>query len=174
MAPFQNAHVHVHVRRSYLAICENATPRPPVQGCAHRYQRQIPWLRGQIWFRMGKFCHLPSSFLKTAFACILLHLRAGKKAKMPHLRRRIVRGKKKTIRSLVQRLANDQSSYARAALGPFRGPVCWRLFSLSPLSPLPSFSFLSLRSPPFPVLFSKPIWGSARQESSHTDGIEGI
>ena len=35
----------------------------------------------------------PSSCLKTAFVCILLHLRAGKKAKMPRLRRRIVRGK---------------------------------------------------------------------------------
>ena len=55
----------------------------------------------------------------------------------------------------MQRLANEQSSYERAALGPFRGAVCRRLFSLSLLSPLPSFSFLSLLSPPLPVLFSK-------------------
>jgi hypothetical protein len=34
-----------------------------------------------------------SSCLKTAFVCILLHLRAGGKAKMPHLRKRIVRRK---------------------------------------------------------------------------------
>ena len=63
--------------------------------------------------------------------------------------------KMKTTQALVQRVAYEQSSYARAALGPFRGAVCWRLFSLSPLSPLPSFSFLSLPSPPLPVLFSK-------------------
>ena len=55
----------------------------------------------------------------------------------------------------MQRLANEQSSHARAALGSSRGAVCWRVFSLSPLSLLPSFSFLSLLSPPLSVLFKK-------------------
>ena len=54
----------------------------------------------------------------------------------------------KTIQALVRRLANEQSLYARAALELFKGAVCWRLFSLSPLSPLPSFSFISLLSLP--------------------------
>jgi hypothetical protein len=35
----------------------------------------------------------PSSCCKTAFACILLHLRAGRNPKMPSLRSRIVRRK---------------------------------------------------------------------------------
>ena len=96
---------------------------------------------------------LPSSCLKAAFACILLHLRAGKKSKNAPPTWEDRARKIKTIQALVQRLANEQSSYARAALGPFRDAVCWRLFSLSPLSPLPSFSFLSLLSPPLPVLF---------------------
>ena len=88
----------------------------------------------------------PSSCCKIAFAGILLHLRAGKKAKMHRLRRRIVR-RKKPNQALVQHLANEQSLYARA----------WRLFSLSPLSPLPSFPFSPppLLSPPLSVLFSK-------------------
>ena len=60
--------------------------------------------------------------------------------------------KMKTTQALVQRVAYEQSSYAP---GPFGGAVCWRLFSLSPLSPLPSFYFLFLLSPPLSVLFSK-------------------
>ena len=86
----------------------------------------------------------PSSCLKTAFACILLHLRACKKSKNAPPTSENRAKKIQTIQALAQRLANEQSSYARAALGPFRGDVCWRLFSLFPLSPLPSFSFLSL------------------------------
>ena len=73
----------LHLQRSYLAICEknNATPRPLAQEATNRHQRQIPWLRGQIWFTMGTFCHLPAAkWLLLAFCCILLHLRAGKKA----------------------------------------------------------------------------------------------
>ena len=87
---------------------------------------------------------------------------------MHRLRRIIVRRKQKTIQGLVQRLANEKSSYVHGAHGSFRGAVCvcLRLFSLSPLSPLPSFS--SLLSPSLSVCLKKSIWGSARQESSHT------
>jgi hypothetical protein len=65
----------------------------------------------------------------------------------------------KMIQTLVQRLANEQSSYSRAALRlrQFRGAVCWRLFSLFRLSPLSSFLFFTLPPPPLSVsaLFSK-------------------
>ena len=96
----------------------------------------------------------PPSCCKTAFACILLHLRAGRKAKMPAYVRESCEGKNPT-QAVVQRLANEQSSYACVALGPFRGAVCWRLLSLSPLSPFPSFHFSLSSPPPLSVLFSK-------------------
>jgi hypothetical protein len=36
------------LQRSYLAISKKLTSRPLAQRAAYRYQRQIPWLRGQI------------------------------------------------------------------------------------------------------------------------------
>ena len=82
---------NAHVQRSYLAISENVTSRPLAQGAAHRYQRPIPWLRGQIWFGMGKFTQLPA--LKgtlCAFCCTCEHEQSQK---MPRLRRKFVRSK---------------------------------------------------------------------------------
>jgi hypothetical protein len=120
---------------------------------------------------MGKFCHLPAlKQLLHAFCCTC---KQARKQKCPAYVGESCEGKK-TIQAIVQRLANEQSSYARAALGPYRGAVCWRLFSLSPLSPLPSFSFFSLLSSSLRFVLKKPIWGSGRQESNHTDGVEGI
>ena len=105
---------------------------------------------GQIW---------PSSCCIAAFVCILLHLRARRKAKKKCKCTAYVYENRmkniKTIQALVRRLANEQSLYARAALELFKGAVCWRLFSLSPLTPRPSFLLLT----PLSVLFTKPVWG---------------
>ena len=83
-------------------------------------------------------------------------------SKTPHLleyvgkTRKERKKKKRSGASWSAQQSNDQSSYASASLGPFRGAVCWHLLSsLSPLSLLPFFFFLSLTSPPPSVLFSK-------------------
>jgi hypothetical protein len=65
--------------------------------------------------------------------------------------------------------AHMHALYSGHSGGLFAGAL---LFSLSPLSP--SFFLFSLS--PFllsPLCFQKPIWGSARQESSHTGGMGG-
>jgi hypothetical protein len=113
----------------------------------------------------------PFSCLKTALHVFCCTCEQVRKQKCPAYVGGSCEGKQKTIQALLQRLANEQSSYARAALGPFREAVCWR-FTLLPFSSLslPSFSFLFLLSSALsPFCFQKPIWGSARQESSHTD-----
>ena len=78
----------------------------------------------------------------------------------------------------MQRLANEQSSYARAALstraiqeGCLLEPLLSSPFLLSLPFLLFLFSLSSLLLSPF--CFQKPIWESVRQESSHTDGVEG-
>ena len=80
---------------------------------------------------MSKFGHLLAiKQLLPAFCCTCEQ--GGKQNAPPASENRAK--KLKTIQALVRRLANEQNSYARAALGSFRGAVCWRLFSLSPLS----------------------------------------
>ena len=105
------------------------------------------------WILLRPACNSMRRRIQECLFLVLLHMRARGKATMLHPRRRIVLRKQKTIQALVRHLANEQISYARARLGPVRGAVCWRLFSLSPVSPLPSFSFLSLLSPSLSVLF---------------------
>ena len=64
------------LQRSYLAM-RNV-------GATQRYQRQISWLRGQIWFRMSKFSHL--LVLKHCFYVFCCICAPGGEAKMPRLR----------------------------------------------------------------------------------------
>ena len=70
--------------------------------------------------------------------------------------------------------ANSKAHIHALHSGHSGGAVCWRLFSLSPLSPIPSFVFSLSPLLLSPFCVQKPIWGSARQESSHTDGMGGI
>jgi hypothetical protein len=49
---------------------KNVTPRPLAQWATYRHQRQMPWLRGQVWFRMDKTGHLLALKLHLhAFCC---------------------------------------------------------------------------------------------------------
>ena len=84
---------------------------------------------------------LPSSCCKTAFECILLHLRAGKKAKMHHLRMRIVRRKKMSKAHMHVLHSGHSGGLFAGASSPF-------LLSLSP-----SFFFFSLSPPSFSLRF---------------------
>ena len=82
------------LQRSYLAMSKNVTPSQTTgPGGTSRYHSQIPWLGGQIQFRMGKFRHL-LAIKQLLYAFCLLHLRARRKtAKIRRLRKRIVRRK---------------------------------------------------------------------------------
>ena len=133
---------------------KKVTPRPPVQGGHPSTPEADTVVESPNLVQNVQFW--PSSCCKTAFMCILLHLRARRKARMSRLRRIIVRRK---INDPGPRAALRIAHMHTLHSGHSGGAVCWRLFSLSPLSPLPSFSFLSLLSPPLSVLFSKTDFG---------------
>ena len=70
-------------------------------------------------------------------------------------------------------------AYEQAHMHPLHSTIQEELFagasSLFLLSP-PFILFIFSLSPLLlsPFYFQTPIWGSARQESSHTDGMDGI
>ena len=162
----------------------HVTPRSLAQGATHRYQRLIPWLRGQFWFKIGKFDNLPalkhSLCIHFVFCSVCDFASKGGKQKMTRLRRRMKnrsKKKKKTIWFLVCRLAKEQRSfgtrYTRAMLG---GCLLAPLLAFSSLPPYFLFFSLSLLLflLPSSFWFQKPIWGRARQEGGHADGTGGI
>ena len=91
---------------------------------------------------------------------------------------------KKTIQAPGQNRAktNEQAHMQALHSGHSGGCLLAPLLHFSSLSlslsppppPPPSFVFFSLSRLLSPFCFQKPIWGSARQENSHTDGMGGI